>query len=236
MQGDEEQGGGVPEWVVTFGDMMSLLLTFFIMLVSMSEVKEDEKYHAMVDSMRQEFGHEATIFPLPGDNIPRNSNMIHTASAGRARRRDTLSGGAKVKAVIGDDPRIQSRRLGKHASVVGVVQFDEEATTLSDDARVHLQSVVTLIEGKPQRIEIRGHTSRRPLSAESTMRDKYDLAYERCREVMKFLLQQGIEPERIHYNVAADHQPVYEGIDVDQQRLNARVEIMLWDERVGAAD
>ena len=38
---NEDQGGGIPEWVVTFGDMMSLLLTFFIMLVSLSEIKEE---------------------------------------------------------------------------------------------------------------------------------------------------------------------------------------------------
>ena len=232
----DEPSPGVPEWIVTFGDMMSLLLTFFIMLVSMSEMKEDEKYHAMVDSMRQEFGHEATILPVPGDHVPRNSNMIHTASAGRARRRDMLTGGAKVKAVIGDDARVQSPRLGKHASVVGVIQFDDERTTLTDEAMVRMASVIRQIKGKPQRVEIRGHAGRRPLSAESTMRDKYDLAYERCREVMNVLVAQGVEPERIHYHVAADHQPVYEGIDADQQRLNSRVQIMLWDERVGAAD
>ena len=38
---EEEPSAGVPEWVVTFGDMMSLLLTFFIMLVSMSEIRQD---------------------------------------------------------------------------------------------------------------------------------------------------------------------------------------------------
>ncbi|MEO1994779.1 MAG: flagellar motor protein MotB, partial [Planctomycetaceae bacterium] len=35
---------GVPEWVVTYGDMMSLLLTFFIMLVSLSEVVNNRRY------------------------------------------------------------------------------------------------------------------------------------------------------------------------------------------------
>ncbi|MCA9240906.1 MAG: flagellar motor protein MotB, partial [Planctomycetales bacterium] len=35
MAVEEEPPPGIPEWVVTFGDMMSLLLTFFIMLVSM---------------------------------------------------------------------------------------------------------------------------------------------------------------------------------------------------------
>ena len=41
MAEPEDEAPGVPEWVVTYGDMMSLLLTFFIMLVSMSELKEE---------------------------------------------------------------------------------------------------------------------------------------------------------------------------------------------------
>ena len=44
MDQEDDGGGGIPEWVVTFGDMMSLLLTFFIMLVSLSEIKEEQKY------------------------------------------------------------------------------------------------------------------------------------------------------------------------------------------------
>ena len=36
---ENDSSPGVPEWVVTYGDMMSLLLTFFIMLVSLSELK-----------------------------------------------------------------------------------------------------------------------------------------------------------------------------------------------------
>ena len=47
MAAEEEESMGIPEWVVTFGDMMSLLLTFFIMLVSLSEMKEEEKYPYM---------------------------------------------------------------------------------------------------------------------------------------------------------------------------------------------
>lgn len=235
MQTDDEQRG-VPEWVVTFGDMMSLLLTFFIMLVSMSEIKEDEKYQAMVDSMRQEFGHEATIMPVPGENVPRNSNMIHTASAGRARRRDTVQGGAKVKAVIGDDPQVLSTRLGKHAARMGVVQFDEQGVALSDQAKAELQQVITMIAGKPHRVEVRGHASRRPLPPESTVRDKWDLAYERCREVMRFLVEQGIDAERIHFRVAGENEPAYSGTDAEQQKLNARVQVLMWDESVGVRE
>ncbi len=55
---DEPDEIGIPEWVVTFGDMMSLLLTFFIMLVSLSEIKEEETYQALVNSVQEQFGYE----------------------------------------------------------------------------------------------------------------------------------------------------------------------------------
>ena len=41
-------GGGAPEWMVTFGDMMSLLLCFFVILVSMSEMKQDQKFQEVM--------------------------------------------------------------------------------------------------------------------------------------------------------------------------------------------
>ena len=57
MPEDEGDAGGIPEWVVTFGDMMSLLLTFFIMLVSLSEVVADQKYRAILDALQQYLGY-----------------------------------------------------------------------------------------------------------------------------------------------------------------------------------
>ncbi len=47
--------GGAPEWMVTFGDMMSLLLTFFIMLLSMSTM-DVVKYRQVVESLTGAFG------------------------------------------------------------------------------------------------------------------------------------------------------------------------------------
>ena len=42
MAKKEEARAGAPEWMVTYGDMMSLLLVFFVALVSMSEIKKDK--------------------------------------------------------------------------------------------------------------------------------------------------------------------------------------------------
>ena len=51
----EEAKEGAPEWMVTFADMMSLLLTFFVLLLSFSSI-EIVKFKAMSGSMKDAFG------------------------------------------------------------------------------------------------------------------------------------------------------------------------------------
>lgn len=230
---EEEPEPGIPEWVVTFGDMMSLLLTFFIMLVSMSEIKQEERYQAMVESMHQQFGHDLSLASLiPGEIRPRNSSLEHVASMGRAKKRDTANGGQEVKAVTGENNRVQIVRPGDDSSSGGVVYFEEGTTELTDENKRDLQRIIHQIAGKPQKIEIRGHTSRRPIDQKTGLRDHWDLAYARCRNTMQFLVEQGIDPNRIRLGPAAASEPIYNGIDPDQLKRNSRVQILMWDERV----
>jgi chemotaxis protein MotB len=56
---------GQPAWLMTFADLMTLLLTFFILLLSFSEI-DAEKYRAMIQSMAQAFGSQAVEARLPG--------------------------------------------------------------------------------------------------------------------------------------------------------------------------
>ena len=105
---EPEESFGTPEWVVTFGDMMSLLLTFFIMLISLSEVKQEEKFQALVESFHRQFGHDSTISStIPGNFKPRNSPLAKLATMGRARRFNIMKGGVKTPAPVGDHPTVR---------------------------------------------------------------------------------------------------------------------------------
>ncbi len=226
---------GIPEWVVTFGDMMSLLLTFFIMLVSMSEIKQEEQFQAMVESIRQQFGYDTAMLSLaPGSARPRSSSLPEVASMGRARRMDTMSGGDKVRAPTGDFTRVQTIRPGVDITLGGVVFFKETSAELSESSKVDLQIIAQQLVGKPQIIELRGHTSRAPITPSATgFRDNYDLAYQRAYAVKEFLVhEQSIDESRIRITVASDKEPVYTGTDLEELQLNSRVEIGLLDERV----
>ncbi|WDR07055.1 flagellar motor protein MotB [Devosia rhodophyticola] len=48
-------GGGAPEWMVTFGDLMSILVCFFVLLISFS-IQDTKKLQVVAGSMREAFG------------------------------------------------------------------------------------------------------------------------------------------------------------------------------------
>ncbi|MGD9127564.1 MAG: flagellar motor protein MotB [Planctomycetia bacterium] len=228
----QDDGGGVPEWLVTFGDMMSLLLTFFIMLFSMSEIKKDDKFHAMVESLRKTFGYETTEqTPIPGTNPNQNSLMKSLANLARAKQLNLMKGGAPVNAPIGENPRVRSDQdYGKETSMVSV-RFKEGSDILNEEAKKLLDKQASLIIGNPQMIEVTGHTSNRPLPEGSQFRDHWDLAFERAKVVKKYLESLGINPKRIQIGVAAGNDLHYKGTDPEKQAENARAEVRLLREK-----
>jgi len=231
MEEEEDGGGDIPEWVVTFGDMMSLLLTFFIMLVSLSEMKEDEKYQAMLQSMQQRFGYSTSMDSMmPGSAKAGNAPAEKMATTGRASRKDTMNGGDKVKAPVGDHPRVQMIRQGKETGVGAIVFFEHGTDILTDGAKASLAQLTPEIAGKPQHIDIRGHVSRRPLARDSKFATPWDLAYARAMKVMRYMIDvQNIDPNRIRLSVAGPNEPLNILSDPKGNLSNDRVEAYLLD-------
>ena len=234
MDESEGDGGGIPEWVVTFGDMMSLLLTFFIMLVSLSEIKQEEKYQAMVESMRRRFGYDRSMSSfLPGKAKPRNARIARLATAGRAKRLDVMRGGNRVQAATGDFPKVRIVRPGSATAVGGVVFFAPDQVELDDRQQRRLEELLAEMRGKPQMIEVRGHTPRLPVPESTGIRDHFELAFRRCQIVRNYLTQkQGIDPRRVRISVAGPNEPFTIEPELDKQRLNGRVEVFMLDEIV----
>ncbi len=231
---EEDPPIGIPEWVVTFGDMMSLLLTFFIMLVSMSEMKQDEKYQAVASSIEKQFGHDrSTESVSPGKHTPKESALRVLSTMGRAKKLDTHKGGAPTQAPVGDNERVRIVRPGGNTAIGTVVFFEDGELELNDDAKTSLDEQVKLLSGKPQKIEVRGHTSQQLASQGAIPLDAMDLGYRRCRNVMLYLTEKhGIPSERIRLSTAGSGEPMYLSSDPDKTRLNPRVEVFLLEETV----
>jgi chemotaxis protein MotB len=124
-------------------------------------------------------------------------------------------------------------RPGRKTGVGTVLYFPEEQIDLNDEHRSALRQQADLLQGKPQKLEIRGHTSVRPTSGDTRFRDNWDISYERCRQVMKFLVDDlHIDSRRLRISAAAANEPLYAGTDTTKLERNPRVEVYLLDEVV----
>ena len=90
-----------------------------------------------------------------------------------------------------------------------------------------------MIRGKPQRIRVAGHTSNRMPEGETSDDALYKLAYQRCINTRRVLIEEfQIDPRRIALHVAGATEPEHIGSDPLEMKKNSRVEIFLLDQVV----
>lgn len=230
----EDDAIGIPEWVVTFGDMMSLLLTFFIMLVSLSEIKEEETYQALVASMQQEFGYVKSQDSLsPGESRPRTTAFKPLATTGRAKKKDTASGGVPEKAPTGEDPLVRIVRPGQMTAVGSVVFFEMGSDAFNKSADLVLKDLATQLRGKPQKIEVRGHVSAEYAARTAGTGEATMLGIRRAAAVQRYLVDvAGVKANRFRISSAGDSEPMSRGGRGSAASQNSRVEVFMLDETV----
>lgn len=210
IEAEAVDAGAAPGWFVTYADLMSLLLTFFILIVSMSDLRTEPKVVQAVDAMQRQFGYEAS--------------PTGEAGVGPGRR----------DAVLIAPPKFKPPPSERLVAAGGSLAFAENSAELTDGERQRLQDIVAPFRGSTQRIEIRGHSTRRPLGDDSPFADHWDLAYARCREVLRLTVEAGIDPKRVRLSVAGEHEPVHTGDEARERRDNSRVEVFLLNEFSGS--
>lgn len=205
---EEEDAPGVPEWVVTYGDMMSLLLTFFIMLVSLSEIIAEKKYRAVVESIAKDRGYQTAPLTPPGVNFPANSRFQTDQSIlGSQATEDLGTGGVKTRSADGKDLRIKITDEGTPQQVGRALVFLDRTSNLHRDSEDELLEIARLLIGKPNKIEIRAHTTQSAEQTTETAVEEIDLTFQRGHSVLALLTKWGIGMERIRITAAAGAMP-----------------------------
>ena len=71
---EEEEEGNADGWIVTYSDLMSLLLCFFVLILSMAEV-DIIRYKQLADSMQEAFGVQRE---MELESIPKGTSVVST--------------------------------------------------------------------------------------------------------------------------------------------------------------
>jgi chemotaxis protein MotB len=113
-----------------------------------------------------------------------------------------------------------------------LILFAAGSAELNAAAKEQLKTLLPAMVGKRNKIEIRGHASRRPLPPGSPFKDPWQLSYARAQSVMQFLLQAGIDPDRFRISDAGPYEPNSIRPDETSQARNERVEVYVLSELV----
>lgn len=223
---------GAPDWVLTYGDMMSLLLTFFILLVALSEIKKEDQFRAVVEEVQKAFGVHGGGGRLPTQDDPELSLIKRLEEMSTQQRRFANRSDADDPGIEGNHQAVTKVREGLKFVVGGYITFEPGSADLSDKARRELMKIANLVRGTTNKLEIRGHaaSAETQLDVGSPYPDLWSLSYARAKAVMGFLTSQevGIRPERCRLIANADWEPLAKRKYTPQELTpNRRAEIVV---------
>lgn len=230
---EDDPPPGVPEWVVTYGDMMSLLLTFFIMLVSMAEQKQDGKMRAMLDALQEQFGPDDGKFGAPGTSLQESSSNEYASSTGMSSEGGTKKKGIEGKGRAGPSKTVQRIGHGTLITLGGPCVFETFDDLLTDEMKQQLEIIAGVLAERPNLIVVRGHATREAVPenvvVKPEFRDPWTLSYARARAAAKHLVASGISESRVQVSAAGDSEPRIISRNKDLQRENRRVDVFVID-------
>lgn len=222
---------GAPAWMVTYGDMVTLLLTFFVLLVAMSEVKENERMMEFMQAVKEAFGYVGGERHLPTEEVEVPKNMDDMRVLVMAVYPEEF-GYSSDEGPRGKRDRVDYIRPGDYYQPGARLHFHELSVELSDLAVAAIAEYAEQLRGHTTLIEVRGHCSKVPVDG-TPFRDHMDLSLQRARAVADVLMENGIDPRRIHVVGAGTTQPITcVAYDTAERQRNDVVELLQIDQTI----
>jgi chemotaxis protein MotB len=209
--------------MTTYGDIMTLLLTFFVLLISYSTIQEED-FKRSVASFQAALGmlpYERSM--LQFEQIPTIKFMptIPPKEIIRRLRYAIYSGGLKGQMKVSRD------REGIRITIKSPLLFDSGKAELRSDASPVLEELVTILADSPNVVVVEGHTDNVPISTEQ-FPSNWELSTARAISVAKFLFENGgFDPARFTVAGYGEYHPVQTNDTLEGRQENRRVEILL---------
>ena len=233
----EEKPDGAPEWMVSYADMITIMMSFFVIMFAIASGEAAKGRHkrqeqAALASLQYRFGPQYKPFSTWGVT-PGNSYLLNPGTKGKLVAPPAGDPQGTVKPPKKDRSRIRIPGRGDRVVIGGVAYFDEKAVTLAGPQKARLQVIADEVIGKPQVIEIIGHCSARPLPPGSPYRDRWDLAYARCRQTAQALAAMKIDPGRIRIVVVPGNEAASKDESATTPLEDSQIDIALTDAMSG---
>ncbi|MFZ5352074.1 MAG: OmpA family protein [Bacillota bacterium] len=231
----EEGKKGAPEWLATYGDMMTLLLCFFVLLFAMSSI-DAQKFEALVQSLSGAIGvldSGSTVQLQPMINSYPNDSPIEDEDeykqAAEEEELDELKQQIEEfleENQLQDSIVLEINERGLLVRFLDKVLFDSGKADLRPEALEIMNMVAELLNENSRNIRIEGHTDNRPINT-ARFPSNWELSTQRACNVLKYLIQKNVLPERLAPTGYADTKPIDTNDTPEGRQNNRRVDIII---------
>jgi chemotaxis protein MotB len=240
-------------WAIPYGDLITLLLAFFVVMYAMSSVNEG-KYRVLSDSLVAAFnGAPKALEPIqvgekqvgPGADLAisiarppmingqpqRAIQPIALAQHGQ-QQRDELAGVAdeveQSMSDLIDRELVTVRRHGKWVEVEirTDILFPSGVATLSPPAEQVLQQLADTLKPFPNSIRVEGHTDNRPINTPA-FPSNWELSAARAASVVHLFTRAGIDPARLAVIGLGENRPSQSNATAEGRNANRRVLLVI---------
>ena len=221
-----------PFWLTTYGDMVTLLLTFFILMFAMSTINE-RKFMQAAQSLQEALGGGV----MEGSISVIGAESIMTGSSGLTREDvDILETLEQIAELMENEAlsELSSMEIIGAGEVLlrlgDEMLFDPGMAVLKPGARQILRGITESIIGTTEKLWVEGHTDNVPIySAEFP--SNWELSTGRALSVVKFLQELGVPADQLAAVGHSEYVPLATNDTPEGRQTNRRVELYItWRE------
>jgi chemotaxis protein MotB len=222
----------LPAWLAAFGDLMSLLLCFFVLLLSMSSMdakKISEAIGSLSGAMsvleggaKTEISKQRIQESTPIESKDETSEQVNRVQEAVSDSNEMMDKGTSAAIVL------EEAQEGFVIELPASLLFKSGSATIeNEDALLFLKRVALIIEELPNdmQVSVQGHTDNQGPGTNSPYKDNWELSTARAISVLQELLLDGVQPSRINASGFAEYKPLATNATQSGREKNRRVEL-----------
>ncbi|MDR0303859.1 MAG: flagellar motor protein MotB [Chitinispirillales bacterium] len=216
----------VPEFMATYGDMVTLILCFFVLLFALM-VPDAKKFELAASSFQSAFNGVLTSLPT----IAIHQEVFTPRLGGDAQNKHIAADAArKIKEVAAKENMEEAIKVNVTDTGIAIrisdkVSFDVGSDRLKPEFVAILEKMMAIIRETPGReIRVEGHTDNTPINT-ARFPSNWELSSSRALSVVKYLYQRGEDPKKLSAVGYGEFRPIFPNDTEAHKRENRRIEV-----------
>lgn len=228
------EGGGMMRWLITYADLITLLLAFFIVLYAMNRTQQ-VKFSLVAQALAKEFDSNSIVGQGIGPSIITNQSGTHTQTATAQQQQDLQALNrlqnklqrAIDKAGLANQVTVTSNLRGVEVSLDATTLFAPGSAVLSPAAHRLLKSLGRVLTTVPNDIEVVGYTDSTPIHTNEYPSNWQLSAMRAANVVYNLAALPDMKPQRLSLAGFGQYHPVASNATSAGRAKNRRVNILV---------